>query len=309
VTIRSSRVSETSECYVCRSTRVRSFTDLEGFTHVLCRNCHLVRLDDSQLVPSTKIYTPAYFSGQLFEETSGRLGYAKSYADPVKSHRAQQYGQYADELAAELGPNRGRPLRVLDFGCSYGAFLTTLLERMEHDVEVHGIEVNPEVCEKASSRLNGASVHCVDLKVDRGEVPQRYFDAITLLDVIEHLDDPRVYLKRLAECARPDGLLLISTPNIESFNARLYKSRWILHTPPYHICYFGPRSIEVLLRETGWTVVRWRTERTIFHNERSGRETWRGRTFRALFQNRPFHVVTNRALRIGSIMTVMAKRS
>jgi 2-polyprenyl-3-methyl-5-hydroxy-6-metoxy-1,4-benzoquinol methylase len=183
------------------------------------------------------------------------------------------------------------------------------MERMEHDVEVHGVEVDAEVCKKASSRLNGAPVHCVDLKIDRGEVPRHYFDVITLLDVIEHLDDPRVYLQRLTECARPDGLLLVSTPNVESFNARLYGNRWILHTPPYHICYFGPRSIEVLLRETGWTVVRWHTERTIFHNERYGMETWRGRTSRAVFQNRLFDMLTNRVLRIGSIMTVVAKRS
>jgi len=309
MTIDSVRGSQSSECYVCRSTRVRPFADHEEFTHVVCEDCHLVRLHNSQIVPTTEIYTPAYFSGKLFEETSGRLGYAKSYVDPLKSHRAQQYGQYADELAAGLRRYDRRPLRVLDFGCSYGAFLTTLQERMENDVEVHGVEVNAEVCKRASSRLNGAPVHCVDLKIDRGKVPQSYFDAVTLLDVIEHLDDPRAYLERLAECARPDGLLLISTPNIESFNARLYGTRWILHTPPYHISYFGPRSIEVLLRETGWTVVRWRTERTIFHNERSGRETWRGRTFRALFQNRLFDMLTNRALRIGSIMTVMAKRS
>jgi SAM-dependent methyltransferase len=309
VTIRSSRVPGSSECYVCRSTRIRSFTDLEAFTHVVCRDCHLVRLDNSQIVPATKVYTPSYFSGELFEETGGRLGYSTSYADPVKSHRAQQYGQYADEIATELRRYRQRPLRVLDFGCSYGAFLGTVVDRMEHDVEVHGIEVNPEVCEKASSRLNGATVHCVDLKIDHGEVPRQYFDAITLLDVIEHLDDPRVYLERLAECARADGLLLVTTPNVESFNARLYGSRWILHTPPYHIYYFGPRSIEVLLRETGWTVVRWHTERTIFHNERHGMETWRGRTVRALFQNRLFDGLTNRALRIGSIMTVMARRS
>jgi hypothetical protein len=88
----------------------------------------------------------------------------------------------------------------------------------------------------------------------------------------------------------------------------MYGSKWILHTPPYHTCYFGPKSLSLLLKQTGWDTVSFFTERTIFHNERTELETWRGRLARFLFDRRPCDFLTNEILKIGSIMIMIARR-
>jgi len=295
-------------CYVCHSTHMRSARDREGFVHLICDNCRLVQLHPQHFVSSADSYTDAYFSGQMLRETGGRIGYAESYADPARSHRTPEYSLYADEIMRWACTNRREPVKVLDFGCGYGGFLKILQDRMGDNVETHGIEVNSEVCAKASAQLDGAPVYCVDLKLDTRLVPCDYFDAITMLDVLEHLDNPRLYLQRLAECATDSGVLLLSTPNIESLNARLYGDGWVLHGAPHHMYYFGPRSIRIMLQQSGWKILKLYTERTIFHNERHGMETWRGKLARLLFQNRFWDVLTNRLLRIGSIMTVVAQR-
>ncbi len=296
------------KCYVCHTMHIRSVRDREGFVHLICDDCHLMRLHPHHFVPGTHLYTDAYFSGQMHEVTGGKMGYTKSYSDPKSSHRTEEYGIYADEIVRLAYYCRRKPVKVLDFGCGYGGFLKILQERMGDSVEVHGIEIDSEVCAKASESLSSALVYCVDLKVDTRIVPRGYFDVITMLDVIEHLDDPRLYLQRLAECASPDCILLLSTPNIESLNARIYRYNWVLHGAPGHVYYFGPRSIKIALQQSGWKVDKLYTERTIFHNERHGMETWRGKMARLLFQNLFWNVLTNRLIRIGSIMMVIAKR-
>jgi 2-polyprenyl-3-methyl-5-hydroxy-6-metoxy-1,4-benzoquinol methylase len=297
-----------AQCYVCHSTRIHSIDDYKGFTHLVCDCCHLVQLHPKHLISNALLYTDSYFSGQQFRETGGKVGYAESYNVPSKSHRTKQYGHYAREIVRCVPSGHGGTVKALDFGCGYGGFLKILQERMRDGIEVHGIDMDPEVCTKASLQLNGARIYCVDLKSVMDVVPQNYFDVITMLDTIEHLDDPRLYLQRLTECSNANSVLLVSTPNIDSLNARLYRDHWILHVPPLHTYYFGPHSISILLQQTGWKVVDFYTERTIFHNERHGLETWRGKTVRLLLQNRFWDVLTNRLLRIGSIMTVVAKR-
>lgn len=53
------------------------------------------------------------------------------------------------------------------------------------------------------------------LDIEREELgyPDAYFDAIICGDVIEHLADPWLTIKKLAACLKPGGLFIISTPN------------------------------------------------------------------------------------------------
>jgi len=297
-------------CYVCQSPRMISISDRDGFRHLSCGACRLVRLHPDHFVSGNSFYTEPYFNGQMYSETKGKYGYPTCYADLSTTYRAAHYREYINEIVSLFDIEQIRTLKALDFGCGYGFFLKTLLENTNgiSEIEVSGIELDAGVCARARANLHGSLVYCVDLKTDQSTVPRDYFDIITMLDVLEHLDNPRVYLQRLAECAKKNGYLLLSTPNIESFNAWLYGDRWALHSPPYHTYYFGPRSIRILLKQTGWRIVDLYTERTIFHNERSGRETWRGKLARALFQNRFWDQLSNRVMHIGSIMVVVAQR-
>ncbi|MGH7318237.1 MAG: class I SAM-dependent methyltransferase [Candidatus Rokuibacteriota bacterium] len=300
-------VDSATLCYVCDGSRVRAYTDRFGYQHLGCGDCRFVRLDPKHLVPGATVYTAAYFNGSLHRRTQGKLGYPPSYADQSSSYRSRSYDRYASEVVRLVRQRTSSRPSVLDIGCAYGGFLKLLSSRLP-EAEVHGVELDPEVCRIASANLGGARVYCTDLK-DDATVPRGAFDAITLIDAIEHLEDPRSYLDVLRDCCRLDGYLLLSTPNIESFNARIYGDRWILHTPPYHTCYFGTKSLSLILAQTGWKLASFFTERTIFHNERSGMETWRGKAARALFDSRACDLLTNEILKIGSIITMIARKA
>lgn len=81
------------------------------------------------------------------------------------------------------------------------------------------------------------------------------YDAITLIDVIEHVSDPAGLLNEIHKLLAPGGCLLLTTPDVDSFAARVMGKRW-WHFRLAHISYFTPRTVELLLRRSGYEIVR-----------------------------------------------------
>ena len=68
-------------------------------------------------------------------------------------------------------------------------------------------------------------------------------DVIVLLDVIEHLPQPRETLDLCSRHLNPGGLIVISTGDFASMAAKLSGPKWRLMTPPQHLWYFTPDSM------------------------------------------------------------------
>ncbi len=99
--------------------------------------------------------------------------------------------------------NRGR---VLDVGCGAGGFLTSLPDGF------CGVGIETSPIWREISRRNGVEVFGEPIEAPiwakRGP-----FSAITLWDVIEHVNDPGAVVRRCGELLAPDGVLLMDTPN------------------------------------------------------------------------------------------------
>jgi hypothetical protein len=81
------------------------------------------------------------------------------------------------------------------------------------------------------------------------------FDAVVMLDVIEHLDRPAEMLRLLASLIRPNGVIMISTGDWSSAVARVMGRRWRLMTPPQHLFFFSRRTLAAMLERTGFDVL------------------------------------------------------
>lgn len=142
---------------------------------------------------------------------------------------------------------------LLDIGCATGDLL---LEARDRGWRVRGVEVSPYAASIAARRA-------IDVKVGllrESGLPENSFDAITLLDVIEHMEDPRAELNEMRRLLRPGGLLCIETPNWNSVYRRLLGKRWAALQPRLHILYFDVRSLRALLDRTGFEVLEVKTE-------------------------------------------------
>ena len=136
--------------------------------------------------------------------------------------------------------------RLLDVGCATGYFLNAA----RLDFETHGIELSEWAAQYARERLR---LDVVNVSLDDASLPVEHFDVVTLIDVIEHLTDPKAALLSVHRLLRPDGLLYLVTPDIESLSARLLRGRW-WGLRPAHVYYFSRTTLGRLLRETGFEV-------------------------------------------------------
>ncbi len=108
---------------------------------------------------------------------------------------------------------------LLDIGCAMGDGLKLL---KGHFPKAHfsGADLSPIGIEKAKANTKDIDYFVLDI---RSQVPPQKYDFITLIHVLEHLNDPFVVVDKLLKFANQG--LIICTPYIEKFdNPRLYLS-------------------------------------------------------------------------------------
>jgi SAM-dependent methyltransferase len=81
------------------------------------------------------------------------------------------------------------------------------------------------------------------------------FDLVILWNVIEHLRKPWLELQEICELLRPGGRLLVSTMNTRCVRSRIERGRWIIYEHPTHLYYFHRKSLECVLRRSGYRQV------------------------------------------------------
>lgn len=104
---------------------------------------------------------------------------------------------------------------VLDIGCGDGFLLKKLLEE-NNSIKTLGIDISPVALEKAKE--NGIECRLFDI-TERLPFEDNSFESVLLLDVLEHMFQPKPVLKEAARTA--SKYVYISVPNFVSFPARL----------------------------------------------------------------------------------------
>ena len=148
------------------------------------------------------------------------------------------------------GPPRGT---LLDVGCGDGAFL----DRM-HDLgwRVRGLEPDPEAAAVARGR-HGLDV--TEGSIEDANLPPEAFHAITMNHVIEHVRDPVLALMKCRRALEPDGILVLITPNIDSWGHRNFGQSWWGLDPPRHLYLFSRTTLLNALGAAGLTAQSTRT--------------------------------------------------
>jgi SAM-dependent methyltransferase len=133
---------------------------------------------------------------------------------------------------------------LIEIGAAYGFFL---LEAKDH-YQVHGVEIAAEAAEFARER--GVDVRTGGLTrsilEEIGPI-----DVVVMLDVIEHLEDPKSALELCSEFLRPGGAMILTTPDFASTLARITGKSWRNMTPPQHLWYFTRESITRMAAAAG----------------------------------------------------------
>jgi 2-polyprenyl-6-hydroxyphenyl methylase / 3-demethylubiquinone-9 3-methyltransferase len=142
-------------------------------------------------------WDPKGSSAMLHKLNPVRLGFIRTAIDT----------HFCSDVAARF-PLAGK--KVLDVGCGAG-LLCEPLARLGGDVT--GVDAAPENIAVAAAHANAGGLK---IEYRAGEIGQQklgLFDVVTSMEVIEHVADPAAFLTQLLARLKPDGLLLLSTPN------------------------------------------------------------------------------------------------
>ena len=209
-----------------------------GHPVVRCEACQLHLLNpqpsEAELV---EIYHPTY---SFFGAEPG----AEACVSRVKQATADHY---LDRLAS-AGMTGGD---LLEVGCGDGDFLARAAQR---NFQVEGIDYSIHSCQKAQAKLGATA------RISRGEINlladrRAAYDLCVAADVIEHVRQPAAFLRTVFDLLRPQGWVLIVTPNLDSLAARLMGSRWLEYKAE-HLYYYTPKTLRRQLAQAGFTDIR-----------------------------------------------------
>ncbi|MCE1255394.1 MAG: class I SAM-dependent methyltransferase [Anaerolineae bacterium] len=111
--------------------------------------------------------------------------------------------------------------------------------------------IDPSEAEVYVARRRSPWSHFYVGHIESAIFPAGSYDVITLWNVIEHTDSPRKVIERLSPWLSPGGLLVMTLPNINSFEAKIMGAQWPLLKRD-SLWYFTPAAIKKLLSELGY---------------------------------------------------------
>jgi SAM-dependent methyltransferase len=224
-------------CALCNSFDFRVIYQREMWKYRVCLNCFLVsvhpRPSPDELIEIYQTYLP-----DQPEEIAGWERMMRAVI--VKSANL-----------IETGVRTGKG-RLLDVGSGYGFFLKEMKSR---GWQVEGIEVSEAGRQYAQEKWG---IHVYAESLENIDLPETYFDAVTLFYVIEHVFDPFALLTEVNRILKPDGLILLRWPHttpIIRILGPLAKKLDLYHTP-YHLYDFSPRTINRALLGSGFREVK-----------------------------------------------------
>lgn len=238
MSIKSSLLYHT-RCPVCNAVNTKDLFNLEspyiGQLFYLVRHC----MDCSHR------YAVGPVNEQILGEVYGVAFHASSQqqADSPSSAVMRNATRRAEWLN-EIGLHG----KLLDVGAGRGYFV----KAAQTYFDARGIDYSPDAVRYGQS---------IGVTMDSGDFIQAPYEAgsidvLTFWDVLASMVDVRSTMSHAAKLLRPRGYAVLTVPMGDSLACRLSGKRWPLWIPPVNLHYFSKQSLERLLRQCGFEIVR-----------------------------------------------------
>jgi len=206
---------------------------------VRCNRCGLMYANPQELVDCERFESDAH--PKVFNEAQNRLYFQKQQVQLPDNERVLR-------VLNELFPKRGKLFEI-------GSFCGIFLNRIRADGwEVMGLEPDRGIAEYARAKYG---LNITGDLLPNPALPDRAFDAVVMLHVIEHMPDPSENLREIHRILKPGGVLVVETPRFDSLMFKLLgrRERSICNCNG-HIYFFTVPSLRQLLEKSGFEVVR-----------------------------------------------------
>lgn len=221
---------------------------VQDYEYLRCTRCGFTRVEP---FAGFGIYDEAYYEGRGADPY---VNYASEYRDIGQTDRLRELADFRRIVADHYaGRSESGPIVWLDYGCGAGGLLKYL--RGQGGLVTAGglrqLEIAGHDVGSFADRLRRDDGIVIHGEAELARLPDASFDVISLIEVIEHIPDPRPVMATCARLLRPGGLLLLTTGNFDCAVARRQGIDYRYCIPEIHVSLFSPASLAALYRRHG----------------------------------------------------------
>jgi 2-polyprenyl-3-methyl-5-hydroxy-6-metoxy-1,4-benzoquinol methylase len=218
------------------------------FNVAKCRRCGLLYLNPRPDVSELKtIYPDDYYAYNLHKQSVEH----EQKNSPLYKARKFVYLQRLKKALSLCPP--AAQLSVLDIGCADGRALDWYRQVNDFKVSTYGVDFDETALERA--RQAGHQVYSG--RFEDADIPEDKFDLAVATHVIEHVADPKAFASRAFAVLKPGGIFLCETPNVASWDARMFRDQhWGGYHFPRHWVFYSPQSITAMAKEVGFELLK-----------------------------------------------------
>ncbi|MFA5061450.1 MAG: class I SAM-dependent methyltransferase [Candidatus Pacearchaeota archaeon] len=219
------------KCNLCGKSSFKKVCIKNGWTLWECNNCSLVFVHPQPIdkeLQEAYSYKSGYFEGVDFKE--------------------EELDPYFEKIFKNKKGN------FLDIGCGTGRIVYTA---KMCGWKAKGLDLNKDAVEIAKKK----GLDIIHSNIDDFNGRKNFYDIINMGDLIEHVRNPEKTIRKAKTLLKKGGLLIISTPNINSFFpkysfwiSKIFQIPWSHPSPPYHLFEFSNKNFPQFLEKEGFKI-------------------------------------------------------
>jgi SAM-dependent methyltransferase len=231
-----------TSCPICGEIKKKHFLKVKDhkeeaeFNLVQCLSCQLVSLEN---FPDKELLDKYYSDDYHYKvKEDGLVGFMENNLNRAMHKKHLRI----IEKYVKTG-------KILDLGCGSGYFLTLAKEKK-------WIPFGVEMSEYASQFAKKRSIPIINKIITEVTFPKEEFDVISMFNVLEHMNELNTVLKKNHRWLKKDGILVVEVPNLDSFQMKVFKEKWIHLDVPRHIFHFKKKSFNKLVQKNGFKIIK-----------------------------------------------------
>jgi 2-polyprenyl-3-methyl-5-hydroxy-6-metoxy-1,4-benzoquinol methylase len=178
---------------------------------------------------------------------------ARKYYDEIEKENKKKMSTAIIHLKELVSQDNS----IIDIGTGNGLFVQLLYESGFTDVSAHEIQGSN------LSKIKGIAHHIYQ-DFDYSSIPSNSFDVVTLLDVVEHVIEPKYLIKMCSRILKTNGIIYFHTPIVTKTDRMIHCIHKIPilkqigniwqrgRTSIFHLENYTPKSLRFLLEESGF---------------------------------------------------------
>ncbi|MGH7380739.1 MAG: class I SAM-dependent methyltransferase [Candidatus Methylomirabilales bacterium] len=228
-------------CPACLATDAEAAFEKFTFQYVTCRGCETLYMSPR---PSSRVMAEYYSDSENYRYWAQHIFPASEDARREKVHKPwlERVIGYCDRHGIPHGV-------LMEIGSGFGTF-AALAQASGRFTRVVAVEANPEMAEACGAR----GLEVINKRIEDVGNEVDAVDVTVAFEVIEHLFEPRQFLRQCVDLTKPGSLLVLSCPNGQGFDIAVLGSA-SLAIDPEHVNLFNPRSLPLLVESCGFRVL------------------------------------------------------